>query len=72
MSHHHARPVPAKRLFASLDSDYGPATDHEHDPRNDPRDADELYEDEVNAARFAEEMRQKRSGWRGMPVQENV
>ena len=60
MSRHQARPVPAKRIFASLDSDYGPPTDHEHDPRNDYRDADERYEDEVNAARFAAEMRAAR------------
>lgn len=62
---HIARPIPAKRLFASLDSDYGPATDHEHDPRNDPRDADEVYEDEVNAARFAEQMRRARAKQQG-------
>lgn len=52
---HHARPIPAKRIFA--DPDYGPPTDHELDPRNDWRDADEVYADEVNAAKFAAEMR---------------
>jgi hypothetical protein len=57
MTHRPHRPTPAKRIFASLDSDYGPPTDHDHDPRNDWRDADDIYADEVNAARFAEQMR---------------
>ena len=57
MSHHSHRPVPARRIFAALDSDYGPYRGEEGDPRNDPRDADEIYEDEVNAAKFAEQMR---------------
>lgn len=56
MSRHHShRPIPAKRIFA--DPDYGPPTDHELDPRNDDRDADDIYQDEVNAAKFAEQMR---------------
>lgn len=58
---HVRRPVPAKRLFATLGFDYGPPTDHELDPRNDWRDADEVYEDDVNAARFAQEMRRARA-----------
>lgn len=61
MSHHSHRPVPARRIFAALDSDYGPYRGEEGDPRNDPRDADEIYEDEVNAARFAQEMRRARA-----------
>lgn len=57
MSHRCHHPVPARRIFAALDSDYGPYQGEEGDPRNDPRDADEIYEDEVNAAKFAEQMR---------------
>lgn len=57
MTHRCHRPVPARRIFAALDSDYGPYSGEHGDPRNDDRDADEIYEDEVNAARFAEQMR---------------
>jgi hypothetical protein len=57
MTHRCHRPVPARRIFAALDSDYGPYRGEEGDPRNDDRDANEIYEDEVNAARFAEQMR---------------
>jgi len=59
MTHRCHRPVPARRIFAALDSDYGPYYAACGDPRNDDRDADEIYEDELNAARFAEQMRRK-------------
>lgn len=63
----HRERVIQKRMW---DADLGSYSGEEGDPRNDGRDADEVYEDEVNAARFAEQMRRARGrvDWRGEPI----
>lgn len=35
MTHHTARPVPARRLFSGFDADFGPYNCHPMDPRYD-------------------------------------